>query len=124
VHPSIAAAVIAAGLAVLAAGTSLPALALLVLGAVVTGIGAGLLFTSLLARVVALAPPHGQSNILTGFFLAGYIGLALPVVALGALDQLVSASTLMTVFAAVATVLLAAAAVALSRTRDRTRETT
>ena len=91
-----------AGLAMLTVGTWTAQLPLFVVGAVVTGAGAGLLFKTLLATVLDLAPPDNVGEVLAAFFLAGYVGLAVPVVILGVLEQFLSTSVLMTVFAAAA----------------------
>ncbi|MDQ1705581.1 MAG: hypothetical protein QOF18_1947 [Frankiaceae bacterium] len=96
----------AAGLALLTIGTWTAQLPLFAVGAIATGAGAGLLFRTLLATVIDMAPPGSRGEVLAAFFLAGYVGLAVPVVALGVLDQLLSTSVLMTVFATVAAAIL------------------
>jgi hypothetical protein len=96
----------AAGLALLTIGTWTAQLPLFAVGAIATGGGAGLLFRTLLATVIDMAPPGSRGEVLAAFFLAGYVGLAVPVVALGVLDQLLSTSVLMTVFATVAAAIL------------------
>jgi MFS family permease len=96
-----------AGLALLTVGTWTAQLPLFVVGAIATGAGAGLLFKTLLATVVDIAPPEKRGEVLATFFLAAYVGLAVPVVALGLLDQLLSTQVLMTVFAVLATAALA-----------------
>jgi MFS family permease len=88
-----------AGLTALTIGTWTAQLVVFVAGAVVTGVGAGLVFKTLLATVVRVAPEDRRGEVLASFFLAAYIGLAVPVVALGILGELVSPSVLMTVFA-------------------------
>jgi MFS family permease len=92
----------AAGLVTLTVATWTSLLPLFLVGAVVTGAGAGLLFKTLLATVVDLAPAENRGEVLATFFLASYVGLAVPVVALGVLGQLLSTKVLMTVFAALA----------------------
>ena len=55
-----------------------------------------------------MAPPERRAETLAGMFLAGYVGLALPVVGLGVLTQYASGKVGLLVFGAV----LAAAALA------------
>ena len=56
------------------------------------------MFKTLLATVVRLAPNDRRGEVLASFFLVAYVGLALPVVALGILGEFVSPKVLMTVF--------------------------
>jgi MFS family permease len=107
------------GLALLTVGTWTAQLPLFVIGAVTTGAGAGLLFKTLLATVVDIAPPDKRGEVLATFFLAAYVGLAVPVVALGLLDQLLSTQVLMTVFAVLATAALAVPVRALHHSTGR-----
>jgi MFS family permease len=93
-----------AGLAllVLAVWLPSPSLALFIAGGVVCGAGAGALFKGCVATVVGVAEPARRAEALAGLFLAGYIGLSIPVLGLGVLTQEVSARTALLVFAAVA----------------------
>jgi MFS family permease len=91
-----------AGLIALTIGTWTAQLPVFVAGAVITGVGAGLVFKTLLATVAGVAPDHSRGEVLAAFFLAAYVGLAVPVVALGILGEFVSPSVLMTVFAVAA----------------------
>ena len=61
-----------------------------------------------MSTVLGIAPPDGRGEALTGLFLAAYLGLAVPVVALGVATQLLSARSAVSGFAAllVATVAL------------------
>jgi len=99
-----------AGLATLTVATWTGQLAVFVAGAVVTGVGVGLVFKTLLATVVSVAPDGSRGEVLAAFFLAAYVGLAIPVLALGILGEMLSPSVLMTVFAVAAAVGLSAAA--------------
>lgn len=74
---------VAAGLSVLAVSVYASSLAGFVLGGVVAGAGAGLLFAAGVAVVAGLAGTSGRAEALAGLFLAGYIGLAVPVLGLG-----------------------------------------
>lgn len=124
IDPARAAVTAAGGLTLLAIASWSASLLLFVLGAVITGAGVGALFKSMLGAVVVLAPPGHRGEVLATFFLAAYLGLALPVVALGALAQLLSTAVLMTAFAATASVALVAAAHTLRHPSEQTDATT
>jgi MFS family permease len=87
-----------AGLGLLVAGMWLPSLALFVVGAVVTGAGGGLVFRGALAVAGSTAPPGARAEVLAGYFLGAYIGLSVPVVALGIATQYIAARYAMLVF--------------------------
>jgi MFS family permease len=77
-----------------------PSLALYLVGGVVTGAGAGLLFKAMLADVIELAPAASRAEALAGFFLASYIGLSVPVIGVGVATDLVPARDALLGFAA------------------------
>ena len=54
--------------------------------------------TVLVAMVAMDAPPERRAEALAGMFLAGYIGLSLPVVALGVMTQYLSARLSLLIF--------------------------
>ncbi|HEY0276694.1 MAG TPA: MFS transporter [Solirubrobacterales bacterium] len=85
-----------------------PSLALFLIGGALAGAGSGCLFKAVLTQAARMAPPERRAETLAGMFLAGYVGLALPVVGLGVLTQYASAKVGLLVFGAV----LAAAALA------------
>ncbi|HEY2523310.1 MAG TPA: MFS transporter [Streptosporangiaceae bacterium] len=103
------------GIAALAAGiiavtvavwvTSLP---LLLIGGVLAGAGGGATFKGAVSTVIAIAPPQSRGESLAGFFLAAYLGLAVPVVGLGVATQYLSAPGALLIFAAVLLAALAA----------------
>jgi MFS family permease len=88
------------GLALLVAGMWLPSLAVFVIGGVVTGAGGGLVFRGALAAAGSTAPPEARAEVLAGYFLGAYVGLSVPVVALGVATQYVAARDAMLVFVA------------------------
>jgi MFS family permease len=94
------------GLALFAAGMWLPSLALFVLGGVVAGAGSGLLFRGALAAAASTAPPEARAEVLAGYFLGAYLGLSVPVVALGVAARWVASRDAMLAF----TVLVSVAA--------------
>lgn len=91
------------GLALLVAAVWLapPSLALFLAGGVVTGGGAGSLFKGAIATVTEAALPDQRAEALAGMFLAGYLGLAVPVLGLGVLTQYLSSRVSLLIFAAV-----------------------
>jgi MFS family permease len=100
-----------AGLAIVVLAVWLPdpSLALFLVGSALAGAGSGCLFKAVLTQAARMAPPERRAETLAGMFLAGYVGLALPVVGLGVLTQYASGKVGLLVFGAVlATAALAA----------------
>ena len=96
------------GLMVVALWLPTPSLALFLVGGATLGAGAGTLFKGAVATAVAVSDPTRRAESLAGIFLAGYIGLAVPVVGLGLLTQSLEPRVALLVFS----VLLAAGLVA------------
>jgi MFS family permease len=99
------------GLALITAAFWLASLALLLVGGVMAGSGAGAAFKGSVTTVLGIARPQARGEALAGLFLAGYVGLAVPVLALGLATQLLSARVAVLGFA----VLLAAVIALVSR---------
>ncbi|PPF31921.1 MFS transporter [Rathayibacter sp. AY1A3] len=110
---SIAVAGCAVGLAAVAAGAIAPQLGVFLAGAVVSGFGVGLLFKGSIGTAVALADPARRGETLAVVFLVAYTGLAVPALAAGAALNLVAATTVLTVFAALVLAATATAGVLL-----------
>ncbi|WP_236794602.1 MFS transporter [Amycolatopsis sp. GM8] len=96
-----------AGIVVFTAGVQVPSLALFLVGGVLAGGGAGAAFKGSVSIVLSLAPPEGRGEALAGLFLAAYVGLAIPVVALGLATQLVSLRVALAGFAVLLLAILA-----------------
>jgi hypothetical protein len=79
------------GLALITAAFWLASLALLLIGGIVAGGGAGAAFKGSVSTVLGMARPEARGEALAGLFLAAYVGLAVPVLALGLATQLLSA---------------------------------
>jgi hypothetical protein len=79
------------GLGLLAGGMWLPNLALFVVAGVVVGAGGGLVFKGALVTAASTAPVGSRAEVLAGFFLGAYIGLSIPVIALGVVTTYVPA---------------------------------
>jgi MFS family permease len=107
--------VLFAGLALFTVGMWLPSLPVFVIGGIVTGAGAGLVFRGSLVAAVGTAPPESRAEVLAGFFLGAYIGLSAPVIALGVATEYLPARDVMLVFVVLAAVAIAAGARAVLR---------
>jgi hypothetical protein len=92
-------AVLGAGLVLLAAGAWLASLPVFMLGGAVAGGGAGVAFKGSVSTVISLAPAEQRGEALAGMFLAAYVGLAVPALALGLATQFVSARVALLWFA-------------------------
>jgi MFS family permease len=90
-----------AGLALLTIAVWLPSpsFGVFLVGDVVAGIGSGLMFKGAIATVSEISSPEHRAETLAGLFLAAYLGLAGPVVGLGALTQIASTRVSLLVFA-------------------------
>jgi MFS family permease len=92
-----------------------PSLAAFLGGGVVTGAGAGLIFKGAVGTVAALSTDDTRAEALAGLFVAGYIGLAGPVLGLGLLIRYTSPRMSLLVFAGLLAVAVVAVAPALLR---------
>jgi hypothetical protein len=107
---------LAAGLAMVIAAISASSLPLLIAGGIVAGSGVGATFKSAIGSVLAISSPDTRGEALTGLFLAGYIGMALPVVALGLIMQSLPLVLSVVIFGAGMLALIVVTAFALKRT--------
>jgi MFS family permease len=119
---------LAAAVPVLLAGVALltlalwlptPSLAVFLAGDVLAGVGAGLMFKGAIGTVSEIALPDHRAETLAGLFLAAYLGLAGPVIGLGALTQIASTRVSLLVFSGLLTVAIFAAAAPLLVRRGR-----
>jgi hypothetical protein len=94
-------AVLIPGLGLLIGGMWLPSLVMFVIGGVLTGAGAGLVFRGALVAAGAAAPPESRAEVLSGFFFGAYVGLSVPVVGLGIATQYAPARDVMLAFVAI-----------------------
>jgi MFS family permease len=77
--------VLTAGMALVAVSLWVESLPVLVVGAVVGGLGQGLGFRAALTSVSAVAPEEHRGATISAFFVVAYVGISLPVVGVGAL---------------------------------------
>lgn len=80
---------------------SSPSYLLFLIGGALTGGGAGAVFKGSVGSVIAITEPHGRAEALAGVFLAGYVGLSLPVVGAGIALQATNAKNTLLGFAAI-----------------------
>src|SRR3954447_3949072 len=92
---------LSAGIVLVVAATWAPSLALFLAGGLIAGAGAGLLFKGGIVTVSGLTAPERRAEGIAGFFLAGYVGLSVPVLGLGILEQFVEAKAALLAFAVV-----------------------
>ncbi|WP_234388589.1 MULTISPECIES: MFS transporter [Streptomyces] len=107
----------AVGIAAVAIGVHLGSLVLFLLAAIISGVGAGVLFKAAVGHVAATAAPSRRGEALAGVFLASYLGLALLPVGLGVATRFLPVTTATAWFAVVVLALLGAVVVLLARHR-------
>jgi MFS family permease len=112
---SIAAVCCAVGLAAVAAGAFAPSLAVFLGGGIVSGVGVGVLFKAAVTTASGLAEPGRRGETLALIFLVAYCGLAVPVLAIGAILTVVPQTTVLLVFATVVLVATVSAALVMRR---------
>ncbi|WP_112725423.1 MFS transporter [Micromonospora noduli] len=100
----------AVGVPVLLVGMHTASLPVFLVGGVVAGIGAGVLFKAAVGAVAAMAAPAQRGEALAGLFLIGYLGMILPSVGIGVATQAVTAGTAMNWFTGLLLVMLAGVA--------------
>ena len=96
------------GLGLLIGGMWSASPALFVIGGILTGAGAGLVFRGAMVAAGAAAPPESRAEVLSGFFLGAYMGLSVPVVGLGIATRYAPARDVMLVFVVLVIVALVA----------------
>jgi MFS family permease len=87
------------GLLTIAVWLPSPSLGVFLAGDVVVGAGSGLMFKGAIATVSEISSQQHRAEALAGLFLAAYLGLAGPVIGLGALTQTASTRVSLLVFA-------------------------
>ena len=104
--------IVGLGVLVASAWISPPSLALFLIGGAVAGAGGGAIFRGGLSIVIGTSGPEERAGALATFFVAGYAGVSLPVLALGLALEGVSSRVALLIFGtAVALGILAAAPV-------------
>jgi MFS family permease len=99
-----------AGLILFTLGMWLPSLPVFVIGGIITGAGSGLVVRGSLVAAAGTAPPESRAEVLAGYFLGAYVGLSVPVIALGIATEYIAARDVMLVFVVLVAAAIAAAA--------------
>ncbi len=73
------------GLLLVTGGILFASMPLLLLGGVIAGSGSGIAFKAGLGTAIGISSPEQRGEVIAGIFLAGYLGMSLPVLMLGAL---------------------------------------
>ncbi|MFD8970226.1 MFS transporter [Streptomyces sp. NPDC059568] len=103
------------GLLLVGASLAAESLPLLVLGALCGGLGQGLAFRAGMAAVSGAAPPEHRGGTISAYFVVAYLGISVPVVAVGALALWLGLKNAGLVFTACVVVLSAAVGLHLQR---------
>src|SRR6202034_2771704 len=93
-------------------------LELFVIGGVISGAGAGMVFKGALVTAASTAPEGSRAEVLAGFFLGAYVGLSIPVIGLGIATTYVTAKDAMLVFVVLAAVAIAGSVHAVTSDRS------
>jgi MFS family permease len=101
------------GLLTMAVWLPSPSFGVFLAGDIVVGAGSGLMFKGAIATVAEISSREHRAEALAGLFLAAYLGLAGPVIGLGALTQIASTRVSLLVFAGLLTLGILAATPAL-----------
>ena len=102
------------------AAAAIPSLALLLAGSVIAGIGQGLAFMGLLAGVSDAAPDDQRSEVVSTFYVASWLGAALPVLAVGFAAPAIGLLPAAWIFTAVIAVISLGATVGLLKLKHTT----
>lgn len=108
------------GMAIVALSLDAHSLALLVVGAVIAGVGHGMSFRAGLGSVAGAAPDDERGEVTSTFFVVLYVGISIPVIGVGSMASAFDLVTAGVVFAALVALLAATALVLLIRA-DRAR---
>ncbi|WP_286275754.1 MFS transporter [Mycobacterium antarcticum] len=112
--------ILVVGMATLAVALHVSSLALLVVAAVVAGIGQGISFSRGLAAVGELVPAERRAEVSSTYFVVAYVAISVPVVAEGFASQHLGLSTAGVSFAIATAVLAAICLVAIVLQERRT----
>ncbi|WP_210593450.1 MFS transporter [Streptomyces sp. GESEQ-35] len=104
-----------AGLALLAGALRWDLLALLVLSAIVGGVGQGLVFRGALSAVAEASPADRRAAVISTLFVVAYAGISVPVIGVGVLTGPIGLENAGLVFIACMAVLVSSAAAYLLR---------
>ncbi|WP_262927221.1 MFS transporter [Phytohalomonas tamaricis] len=109
-------AALAAGVALIGVSIMLASLPLLMLGAVIAGLGKGVTFRAGMGAITTASPAERRAEVASTFFVVLYVAISLPVVGIGVAADLIGLRSAGMIFAALVAVL---ALVALGLLRRR-----
>jgi MFS family permease len=98
-----------AGMILVGASLPLRSLAVLMVGAIIAGLGQGLSFRAGLGAVTGAAPPDKRGEITSSYFVMLYVGISIPVIGVGAAASAFGLIVAGVVFAALVAILAAVA---------------
>lgn len=110
-----------AGLALLAGALHWDLLSLVVLSAIVGGVGQGLAFRGALSAVAQASPADRRASVISTLFVVAYAGISVPVIGVGVLTGPIGLEGAGLVFIACMAVLVSTAGLYLLRRPVRTR---
>lgn len=119
VQLTIAIACFAVGLTAIAVGALIPALWLFIVGGIIGGAAAGIMFRSGLATAASLAEAKTRGETLALLFLIAYTGLVVPVLLVGGSLVFFDEVTVLLVFTAIVFVATIGAGIVMRRNADR-----
>ncbi|MFC3890240.1 MFS transporter [Lentzea rhizosphaerae] len=100
------------GVVLVVAGMYAANFPLFLAGGAIAGVGAGVQFKAAIGAVTKAAVPEKRGEALAGLFFVAYLGMSVPSVSIGLATRFLAPTTVMTWFAGLLLVLLAALAVA------------
>lgn len=103
------------GMAVFAVGLGFSTLAVLIVGAVIAGLGQGLSFRAALTAINGASPAKARAEVASSFFVVAYVAISLPVIGEGILSQVAGLRTAGLVFAGAVAALAAVTLLLLAR---------
>lgn len=108
---------LAVGLVLVTASMLLASLPLLIIGGLIAGSGSGIAFKAGLGTAIRIAPAEQRGEVITGVFLAGYLGMSVPVLLLGALMLYIALAPAVLAFGLLMLILLATTAALAARSK-------
>lgn len=108
---------LAVGLVLVTASMLLASLPLLIIGGLIAGSGSGIAFKAGLGTAIRIAPAEQRGEVIAGVFLAGYLGMSVPVLLLGALMLYIALAPAVLAFGLLMLILLTTTAILAARSK-------
>lgn len=110
--------IMAVGLVVLLTAGASRLLPLVIVSAVIAGIGQGSAFMGALRQANRVAPKNAHAAVISTFYIATYLGVGIPIIGVGLVATVTGISTAVDIFAIAAILASITAATVRSRTRE------